>query len=127
MLRTRICEPLNDATPPLHHTSKAGWPQEARADDGDDWLDWLKLGPPSQNGYLTVRLPHVAGSHSARARWHRRSKEAKSGKHNKVGCILPLVELAATQWRPDWRAAECWKGRGRSNAREMLLPLPCFS
>ncbi|KAB8079859.1 hypothetical protein EE612_000135 [Oryza sativa] len=122
MLRTRICEPLNDATPPVHHTSKAGWPQEI-ADD-----DRLRSGPPTQNGYLTVRLPHVAGSHSARAGWHRRSKEAKSGKHNKVGCILPLVvQLAATQWRPDWREAECWKGRGRSNAREMLLPLPCFS
>jgi hypothetical protein len=42
---------------PLHHSSKAGGPQEG---SGGDWL-----GAPSQNGYFTVRFRHAAGSQAA--------------------------------------------------------------
>ncbi|BAS70293.1 Os01g0138232 [Oryza sativa Japonica Group] len=83
MPRTRICEPLNDATPSrLHHNSKDGWPQAAMAND-----DRLRSGPLSQNGYLMVRSPHVAGSQTACAWWHRRSNVAKSGKNSNFGFI----------------------------------------
>jgi hypothetical protein len=63
----------------LHHTWNAGWPQ------GDD----VWLAPPSQNGYLTVRFPHVAGSQSACAVSWKLSKEATSGMSNsRVGGIF---------------------------------------
>jgi hypothetical protein len=75
-------EPFTEATPPLslHQTSNDGWPKDEV---------WLLPLTPSQNGYLSVRLPHVAGSQSACARWRRRSKqEAKSGRIGKAGCIV---------------------------------------
>lgn len=75
-----MAEPFKEATLPssLHQTWNAGWPQ------GDE--DWLM--PPSQNGYLTVRLPHVAGSQSARARSWNRSKKTKSRGSIEAGCML---------------------------------------
>ena len=63
-----------------HQTSKAGWPH------GDEV--WLPL--PSQNGYLRVRFPHAAGSHSALARPWRRSKEEATSLRR----VRPCIELA---------------------------------
>ena len=85
-------EPFSEATLPpssLHQTSKAGWPHGDKV--------WLPL--PSQNGYLRVRFPHVAGSQSAltRPRRWRRSKQVTSKSSSKVGCIKlatrPMEEL----------------------------------